>query len=141
MSGGRLNAAAVQQVIDTLPFARSLGIIITTDASDGRLSTRLPYAASVVGNPKVPALHGGALASLMQISATAELIRATGAAKPPRMFSITAEYLRSAALEDTIGTAVVVSRSRRFANLRVELRQPSSERVVAAATVQFRLVD
>lgn len=139
MSGARLSAAAVQQVIDHMPFARSLGIVI--EDADGRLLTRMPYAQSVVGNPKVPALHGGALASLMQIAATAELVRAIAAAKAPRMFSITAEYLRSAALEDTTASATVISRSRRFANLRVELRQASSERVIAAATVQFRLVD
>lgn len=139
MNGHRLSAEAVQQVIDRLPFARSLGIVI--EDADGRQSTRMPYAATVVGNPKVPALHGGALASLMQIAATAELIRATGATKAPRLFSITAEYLRSAALEDTIAFATVITRSRRFANLRVELRQASSERAIAAATVQFRLVD
>lgn len=134
-----MSAAAVQQVIDRLPFARSLGIVI--EEADGKQLTRMPYAAHVVGNPKVPALHGGALASLMQIAATAELIRATGATKVPQMFSITAEYLRSAMLEDTIASATVISRSRRFANLRVELRQASSERAIAVATVQFRLVD
>ncbi len=136
-----MSAAAVQQVIDRMPFARSLGIAIVD--VDSRLQTRMPYAETVVGNPRVPALHGGALASLMQIAAAAELIRVTGAAaRPPRMFSITAEYLRSAVLEDTLATAAVISRSRRFANLRVELRQASSaERAIAAATVQFRLVD
>ena len=134
-----MSAAAVQQVIDRVPFARSLGIVI--EEADGKQRTRMPYADAVVGNPKVPALHGGALASLMQIAATAELIRATGAAKAPRVFSITAEYLRSAVLEDTIASATVISRSRRFANLRVELRQASSERAIAAATVQFRLMD
>lgn len=135
----RLTVPAIQQVIDQIPFARSLALVI--EETDGKLHTRMPYAAHVVGNPKVPALHGGALASLMQLAATAELIRATGAAKAPRVFSITSEYLRSAVLEDTLASATVVSRSRRFANLRVELRQPSSDRPIAAATVQFKLID
>lgn len=136
-----MTAPAVQQVIDRIPFAGSLGIAIVE--VDGRLQTRMPYTASVIGNPRVPALHGGALASLMQVAAAAELIRVTGGvARLPRMFSMTTEYLRSAVLEDTLATATVISRSRRFANLRVELRQASSaERVIAAATVQFRLVD
>lgn len=139
MIAARLAAADVQRVLDRVPFVRTLGL--SADDAGGALVIRMPYMPGIVGNARVPALHGGALASLMAITAQAKLLRATGGDKLPRVFSITAEYLRSAALEDTLGTAAVVTRSRRFANLRVELRQPSSDRVVAAATVQFLLAE
>lgn len=139
MIAARLAAADVQRVLDRVPFIRTLGI--SADDAGGPLVIRMPYLPEIVGNARVPALHGGALASLMAITAQAKLLRATGGDTLPQVFSITAEYLRSAALEDTLGTATVVTRSRRFANLRVELRQPSSDRVVAAATVQFLLVE
>ena len=139
MTVARLTAIEVQQVLDRVPFIRTLGI--TADDAGGHLVVRMPYMPGIVGNPRVPALHGGALASLMAITAQAKLLRTTGGDRLPRVFSITAEYLRSAVLEDTPGTATVVTRSRRFANLRVELRQPSSDRVVAAATVQFLLAE
>jgi len=139
MTAAKFTAADVQRLLDRVPFVRTLGLVF--EEIDGALRSRMPYRPEVIGNPRVPALHGGALAALMEIAAQAELIRATGASRVPRIFSITAEYLRSAALEDTIGSATVITRSRRFANLRVELRQASSERPVAAATVQFLLVD
>lgn len=134
----RPSAAEVQQILDAVPFVRTLGIRLSM--VDDRLSVCLPYAPHIVGNPKVPALHGGALASLLQIAATAELIRVTAASKPPRMFSQTIEYLAGADMLDTVATATVVSRSRRYANVRVEARQGTSSRPAAVATVQFLLV-
>lgn len=136
---GRPDAAEVQQILDAAPFVRTLGIRVST--VDDRLTVCLPYAPHIVDNPKVPALHGGALASLLQIAATAELIRVTAARKPPRMFSQTIEYLAGADMLDTVATATVISRSRRYANVRVEARQGTSTRPAAVATVQFLLVE
>lgn len=136
---GRPDAAEVQQILDAVPFVRTLGVRVSM--VDDRLTVCLPYAPHIVGNPKVPALHGGALASLLQITATAELIRVTAARKPPRMFSQTIEYLAGAGMLDTVATATVVSRSRRYANVRVEARQGTSTRPAAVATVQFLLVE
>jgi len=136
---GRPDAGEVQQILDAVPFVRTLGIRVSM--VDDRLTVCLPYAPHIVGNPKVPALHGGALASLLQIAATAELIRVTAARKPPRMFSQTIEYLAGAGMLDTVATATVVSRSRRYANVRVEERQGTSTRPAAVATVQFLLVE
>ena len=54
-------ARAEQQpslLCDAVPYARFLGLTLSiTDA--GGLRARMPYAEHLVGNPGVPALHGG----------------------------------------------------------------------------------
>lgn len=139
MSARTPDVAAAQALLDAMPFARNLGA--TAERLDGRLAVRLPYAAPLIGNPRLPALHGGAIASLLQIAAAVTLAEALGLPRPPAMFSSTIEYLRSGLPEDLVATATVVTRSRRYANLRVEARQAADPRPTAAATVQFRLVD
>ena len=131
--------AGAQALLDAMPFARRLAL--RAEADGERLAIRMPYAAHLIGNARLPALHGGAIVSLLQLAASTTLAEALGLSRPPAMFSITAEYLRSGLPEDLLATATIVTRSRRYANLRVEARQAADPRATAAATVQFWLVD
>lgn len=133
------DVAAAQAMLDAMPFAR--GLALRAEYVDGRLAVRMPYAPHLIGNARLPALHGGAIASLLQIAASVTIAEALSLSRPPAMFSITTEYLRSGLPEDLIAEATIVTRSRRYANLRVEARQAADARATAAATVQFRLVD
>jgi uncharacterized protein (TIGR00369 family) len=139
MSSRTPDIAAARTLLDALPFARALAL--RAELVEGRLAVRMPCAAHLIGNARLPALHGGAIASLLQLTASVTLAEALGVTRPPAMFSITTEYLRSGLAEDLVATATIVTRSRRYANLRVEARQAADPRATAAATVQFRLVD
>lgn len=118
-------------------YLRSLGLKLDMAATPVR--GLMPYHERVVGNPKVPALHGGALATLMQVTAAAELMKTSQASSAPLMSSCTIEYLRSAELVDCQASAAVVTRSRRYANLRAAIWQSREDQPVAVATVHFLL--
>lgn len=139
MSARAPDLGAAQALLDAMPFAQA--IALRAEGLDGRLAVRMPFAAPLIGNARLPALHGGAIASLLQVAAGVTVAEALDLATPPSMFSITIEYLRSGLPEDLVATATIVTRSRRYANLRVEARQAADPRATAAATVQFRLVD
>ncbi|WP_022974944.1 PaaI family thioesterase [Nevskia ramosa] len=130
---------AMQPLFASIPYLRKMGFEFSVD--DEQLRVRLPYAEQIVGNPKVPALHGGAIGSLLQTTASVQLMLATRSLRLPRLFSCTVEYLRSARLIDVQASAVVVTRSRRFANVRATAWQDRADQPIAAATLQFVLVD
>lgn len=121
------------------PYLRTLGLALDMETTPVR--GLMPYHECVVGNPRVPALHGGALACLLQTTAAGELMRVNRSETAPRMSSCTVEYLRSADLIDCHASAVVVTRSRRYANLRASVWQSREDQPVAVATIHFLLAD
>ncbi len=130
---------AMQALFASIPYLGKMGFEFQVDGD--QLLSRLPYTEQIVGNPKVPALHGGAIASLLQTTASVQVMLATRSLRLPRLFSCTAEYLRSARLIDLQAAAVVVTRSRRYANVRATAWQHRTDQPVAVATLQFLLVD
>jgi acyl-coenzyme A thioesterase PaaI-like protein len=118
-----------------LPYARMLGFDVSCD--EAGVGGHLPFAAHLIGNPLVPALHGGVIAALLNFTAVGQLMLAQDSAAMPRILTCTIEYLASPALRDCSAVARITSQSRRFATLRAEAMQPHSGRMIAAASLQF----
>jgi uncharacterized protein (TIGR00369 family) len=57
---------AVRQFLPLIPFNQFLGIE-TLDVQTGLVRMRLPYRPVLVGNPVLPALHGGVLSTLLDV--------------------------------------------------------------------------
>ncbi|MEQ9146574.1 MAG: PaaI family thioesterase [Parvibaculaceae bacterium] len=55
-----------QERIDISPFQRWLGLRVT-EAGDGTLTVTLPWKEDLVSNPQPPTVHGGILASLIDL--------------------------------------------------------------------------
>lgn len=103
----------------------------------------LPYADHLIGNPVLPAIHGGVLGALMEMAAIAQLSMAqadgNGAVRRPRPIDITVEYLRSARPVDTFARAQLRRVGRRIANVHVEAWQHTRAAPVAALHGHFKM--
>ena len=54
----------MSDLLDRLPYARFLGL---TTASEGQsLTVTMPFDVKLVGNPVLPALHGGSTAAMLE---------------------------------------------------------------------------
>lgn len=126
---------AIQEVI---PYARFMGI--TAELVDGDVVGRMRYSDHLVGNPTVPALHGGTLGALMESTAIFKLLWQGETTGVPKTINITVEYLRSARPEDVFARAEFTRHGRRVANVRVFAYQDDPERPAAVATAHFLLV-
>lgn len=116
-------------------YAQSMAVSGSSDGGAQRM--RLPYGPHLVGNPQTQAVHGGALGALLYLAAQAEIERA--GVPRARLFSLSVEYLGTAPGRDAYASATVVSRSRRFANLRASVFQHSAAQPCTVATAQFLL--
>ena len=128
----RLTAA-----LDAMPYARFLGL--RGEVTDGEATLVMPFAPHLIGNPMLPALHGGVVGALMEIAAVAQLRVADPDAPQAKTIDISIDYLRSGRPLDTYARAVVKKAGRRVANVQVEAWQRERDAPIAALRGHFLL--
>lgn len=140
------------KVIEGIPYLRFLGIRL--DLCGDELTVRLPFNQHFVGNPAIPALHGGVTASLLEITAKVELclkrlelgINNEGKTiRPkeivlPKTISFSVDYLRGGKPKDSYAKAKINRMGRRYASVQVEAWQEERTRLFAQGTGHFLLV-
>ncbi|MBK7533776.1 MAG: PaaI family thioesterase [Myxococcales bacterium] len=118
-----------------IPYAAFLGL--STEVVSGELITTMHPGEHLIGNPMLPALHGGTLGALVESAAIFELVVRAQSALLPKTITLTIDYLRSAALCATHACGVVTRHGRRVANVRVEAWQEDRRAPVVTAHAVF----
>lgn len=131
-------AGDCQAVLDAVPYSRFLGL--AGDTRSGELITTMRYHERLIGNPSLPALHGGTLGALLESAAIFELLWNSETIVLPKTITLTVDYLRSAAPRDTHARGTVTRRGRRVANVRVEAWQADRAAPVATAHAIFLVI-
>ena len=75
--------AALQKLVSGVPYIQFLGIQI--DRRGDELTAILPFAEKLIGNPALPAIHGGVTAAFLEVTAIMELSWAMIWAMPARL--------------------------------------------------------
>jgi len=127
----------LQVFIEAIPYLRFLGLRLELGAAGP--VCRLPADQKLVGNPVLPALHGGVVGALLESSAIIQLIWAAETDTIPKIIDLSVDYLRSARVVDTFARATVTKLGRRVANVRAEAWQDDPAKPVAAAHAHFLL--
>ena len=122
-------------MVDAIPYARWLGI--TPETIDGRLGCKLTFSPMLIGNPSLPALHGGTVAALLESTAAFHVLWELETVVLPKTISMTVEYTRPGRPMDTFARATITRQGRRVVNVRAEAWQESPDRVIASATAHF----
>ncbi|MEM7219541.1 MAG: PaaI family thioesterase [Pseudomonadota bacterium] len=124
-------------LLDAMPYARYLGV--QAEAIGDEVLTRLPFKDELVGNPMLPAIHGGVLGTMLEATCTVQLLQATAFTRLPKTIDFQVEYLRSARPKTLFGRASLTRQGRRVANVRAELWQDERARPVAVGRGHFLL--
>jgi uncharacterized protein (TIGR00369 family) len=118
------------KLIEAIPYCRHLGI--TASVKDGSLLLTMPFLQHLIGNPVLPALHGGVIGSLLETAAIAQVIFETRAARLPKPVDITIDYLRSGRAVDSYARARIARQGKRVVNVHAEMWQEDESKPVAA---------
>ena len=129
--------SAADLVLETIPYARVLGL--RSERAGDELTVIMPFAPQLIGNPLLPALHGGATAAFLEMTATAQLAILEPRARLPRPINVTVAYLRSGRPLDTFARARVNKAGKRIANVHVEAWQESRSQPIAMLHAHFLL--
>jgi uncharacterized protein (TIGR00369 family) len=122
---------------EAIPYAAFLNISVREEGD--YLITSMGYKDELVGNTRLPALHGGTLAALLEMSALMQLAHELEPEEMPKVITLTIDYMRSARARDTEARAIVSRLGRRVANVRAEAWQDDPGKPVAAANLNFLL--
>ncbi|HXQ12344.1 MAG TPA: PaaI family thioesterase [Caulobacteraceae bacterium] len=122
-------------LLDAWPYARFLGMRLEPGEA-GPIAV-LPFAPRLIGNPILPALHGGVVASFLELAALARL---DAEGQPARTIDITVDYLRPARPVTTYAEVRILKLGRRAANLAVEAWQDDRTSPVAALRGHFMIL-
>jgi uncharacterized protein (TIGR00369 family) len=129
------DAQDYQSLIDVIPYAGFLGL--TAAVQGDELITTMRFGPHLIGNPALPALHGGTLGALLESAAIFELLCRSETVVLPKTITLTIDYLRSGAPVDTHARGIVTRQGRRITNVRMEAWQADRKAPVATAHAVF----
>lgn len=104
-----------------VPYVDFLGIRLAEGGAAPLF--RLPFQEKLIGNPRLPALHGGVVAGFAETAATLHVIRTLGGAKFPKCIDFSIDYLRAGRPEPTYAACEVVRLGARVALVQVRCWQ------------------
>jgi uncharacterized protein (TIGR00369 family) len=125
----------VTAAIERIPYARFLGL--RAELKGDELTVIMPFSQHLIGNPLLPALHGGVVGALMEVTALTQLAIASKSPKFPKTIDINIDYLRSGRPLDTYARARVVKIGRRIANVQAEAWQGERHQPIATLHGHF----
>ena len=126
-----------EPLLDRLPYARFLDL--RTQVSGDEITVTMPFRDQLIGNPMIPALHGGSTAALLEMTAIAQVALAFPAARLPRPINVTVAYLRTGRPQDVFARARISRAGRRVAHVLAEAWQEERGQPIASLTAHFLL--
>ena len=108
----------LQALVDAIPYCRFLGIEI--DRKGNELTTILRFDKKLIGNPILPALHGGVVGAFLEVTAVIQLMLEAETEDLPKPVDIGIDYLRSGRPVDAYARATITKHGRRVCNVRAE---------------------
>ncbi|MFN3780299.1 MAG: PaaI family thioesterase [Brevundimonas aurantiaca] len=127
----------MNELLDRLPYARFLNLQTQTNGDE--VTVVMPFADQLIGNPMLPALHGGSTAALLEMTAMAQIALAFPSSRLPRPINVTVAYLRTGRPVDVFARAEISRAGRRIAHVQAEAWQESRSRPIASLTAHFLL--
>ncbi|MBV8927450.1 MAG: thioesterase family protein [Bradyrhizobium sp.] len=116
------------------PFARFLGIRI---GEDDRLV--MPFSQKIIGNPILPAIHGGMTGAFLETAALVGVTRELGVPGRPKPIGLTINYLRSGRALDSFARVSIVKQGRRVVAFEAQAWQDDPAKPIASAFGHFML--
>ncbi|WP_097461849.1 PaaI family thioesterase [Mangrovitalea sediminis] len=130
-----LEQGDLSALVERIPYAKMIGLVCERFGDD--LIFRLPPQESNVGNPILPAIHGGVIGGFMELSAALYLMRSQDTPKLPRIVDFSIDYLRAGLLRETYAECRLTRQGNRVANVMVTAWQKSRLEPIATARAHF----
>jgi len=129
----------VSALLDRVPYARFLGLESRQDGDV--LTVTMPFADRLIGNPMLPALHGGSTAALLELTAVAQVALTWPRLRLPRPINVTVAYLRTGRPVDVHARARISKAGRRVAHVLAEAWQEDEAQPIASLTAHFLVAE
>ena len=125
-------------LLEHVPYANFIGMAVERFGDE--LVFRLPAKDDNLGNPVLPAIHGGVIAGFMEMSAIVQLMVFMQTSKVPKVVDFSIDYLRAGYHKDTFAECKITRQGRRVANVNINCWQTNRKQLISTARAHF-LID
>ena len=126
-----------EPLINQVPYARLIGIKCFRAGDE--VTFHLPPKESNIGNPTLPAIHGGALGGFIEHSAVMYVLLYMEAPKFPKIIDLSIDYLSAGHYKDTYAECRILRQGRRLANVAVTVWQAKKSEPICTARAHMLL--
>ena len=131
-------AEQVQAFLGRTPFAQEIGM--RCEVMGDEMTAIMPFQDKLIGNFTIQALHGGAIAAFLELTAMAQVYLVTEhLERPPRPINLTIDYLRQGHAKDTYARATITKMGRRMCSVRAEAWQDERSKPVTSLLAHFKV--
>lgn len=127
----------IAALLKSNPYLSHLGIEF--EVKDGAILGRIPFKQDLVGNPMIPAIHGGVIAASMELVAIGQLMLEAQLEKRPKTVNVSIDYLRSGKPQTLFAKAHIFKLGRRVANVEAFAFQEDETKPIAKLHGNFLL--
>ncbi|MCA8899196.1 MAG: PaaI family thioesterase [Hyphomonas sp.] len=129
-------AEEVEAFIARTPLAQELGI--RCEVMGDEMTAILPFQEKLIGNVSIRALHGGAIAAFLELTAQAQVFLVTEhLTHPPRPINLTIDYLRQGHAKETYARASITKMGRRMCSVQAVAWQDERAKPVTSLMAHF----
>ncbi|AFT67504.1 MAG: acyl-coenzyme A thioesterase PaaI-like protein [Cycloclasticus pugetii] len=126
-----------EAIVELIPYAKTIGV--ETSMVGESIVSSLRFMESNIGNPAVPALHGGVIAGFMENSALLHLIWEIELVNIPKIIDVSIDYLRPGQTTTTYSKCDIVRLGSRVALCNIIAWQEDINKPIAQARGHFLL--
>jgi acyl-coenzyme A thioesterase PaaI-like protein len=124
-----------QTVMEMIPYAAFIGA--QAKIENDRLLYWLDKRASNIGNPSLPAIHGGVIGGFLELSAAIEIIYSLDIAAVPKVVDFSLDYLRAGRYKTIYAKCNVLRQGKKLVNVSATAWQDDEQTPIATARCHF----
>ncbi|OUS23643.1 thioesterase [Gammaproteobacteria bacterium 45_16_T64] len=122
-------------LIDHIPYSAFIGM--ECEQFGEEYIFRLPKNENNLGNPTLPAIHGGVLGGFLENAAIIHLLLKLDTPRLPKTIDFSIDYLRAGHHKETYASCEITRQGRRAANVSMLAWQTKKSEPIAVARAHF----
>ena len=124
-----------QSVMEMIPYAAFIGAQVRVEYD--QLLYWLEKRPTNIGNPSLPALHGGVIGGFLELSAAIEVIYNLDIAAVPKVVDFSLDYLRAGRYKTVYAKCNVLRQGKKLINVTARAWQDDENTPIATARCHF----
>ncbi|MFT5038018.1 MAG: acyl-coenzyme A thioesterase PaaI-like protein [Flavobacteriaceae bacterium] len=126
-----------QMILDLIPYSSFIGA--QAKVENEIVIYWLERRASNIGNPSLPAIHGGVIGGFLELSAAIEILYVLDVIVVPKVVDFSLDYLRPGRYKTIYANCTVLRQGKKLVNVSATAWQDDPARPIATARCHFLL--
>ncbi len=124
-----------QSLLEMIPYADFIGA--QAKIENDRLLYWLDKRPTNIGNPSLPAIHGGVIGGFLELSAAIEILYSLEIAAVPKVVDFSLDYLRAGRYKTIYAKCNVLRQGKKLVNVTATAWQDDENTPIATARCHF----